>query len=367
MSRETTVDITPHPPAPSPSRGERELAASPLPGAGRGAEGEGSTRIRVFSGIQPTGGLHLGNYVGAVQNWVRMQETHDCIICIVDLHALTIEYDPQTYQERVTDMAIDLLACGIDPARTILFVQSHVPEHAELQWLLATIAPLGALERMTQYKDKAEQHKDNLNLGLLAYPVLQAADILLYKAQAVPVGEDQVQHLELTREIARKFNHRFGPVFPEPQTILTKARRLPGLDGLGKMSKSKGNTIEITDGAEEIWAKLRPAVTDPARKRRNDPGNPNNCPIGLMHYAISSPEQQEYITWGCTTAGIGCIDCKKILNENVNALLAPIRERRAELAERPDDVRDVLREGAERARTIARQTMREVRAAMGLV
>src|SRR5205814_1006068 len=185
-----------------------------------------------------------------------------------------IEFDPHTYQERVTDMAIDLLACGINPARTILFVQSHVPEHAELQWLLATIAPLGALERMTQYKDKAEQHKDNLNLGLLAYPVLQAADILLYKAQAVPVGEDQVQHLELTREIARKFNHRFGPVFPEPQ---------------------------------------------------------------------------------------------KILNENVNALLAPICERRAELAERPDDVRGVLREGAERASAIARQTMREVRAAMGLV
>jgi tryptophanyl-tRNA synthetase len=364
MSRETTVDVTPHPAAPSPSRGERELAASPLPRAGRGAGGEGRTRI--FSGIQPTGGLHLGNYVGAVQNWVRMQETHDCIICIVDLHALTIEYDPQTYQERVTGMAIDLLACGIDPARTILFVQSHVPEHAELQWLLATIAPLGALERMTQYKDKAEQHKDNLNLGLLAYPVLQAADILLYKAQAVPVGEDQVQHLELTREIVRKFNHRFGAVFPEPQTILTRARRLPGLDGLGKMSKSKGNTIEITESAEEIWAKLRPAMTDPARKRRSDPGNPNNCSIGLMHYAISSPEQQDYITWGCTTAGIGCIECKKILNENVNALLAPIRERRAELAGRPDDVRDVLREGAERASAIARQTMREVRSAMGL-
>jgi tryptophanyl-tRNA synthetase len=358
MSRETTVDTS------SPREGEFLSTAYRLPPTAYRLGGEG--RVRVFSGIQPTGGLHLGNYVGAVQNWVRMQETYDCIICIVDLHALTIEYDPQTYQERVMGMAIDLLACGIDPARTILFVQSHVPEHAELQWLLATIAPLGALERMTQYKDKAEQHKDNLNLGLLAYPVLQAADILLYKAQAVPVGEDQVQHLELTREIARKFNHRFGAVFPEPQTILTRARRLPGLDGLGKMSKSKGNTIEFTESAEEIWAKLRPAVTDPARKRRTDPGNPNNCPIGLMHYAISSPGQQDYITWGCTTAGIGCIDCKKILNENVNALLAPIRERRAALAKRPDDVRDVLRAGAERASAIARQTMREVRAAMGL-
>lgn len=326
-----------------------------------------STRTRVFSGIQPTGSLHLGNYVGAVQNWVRMQETHDCIICIVDLHALTIAYDPRTYQEQVMGMATDLLACGIDPARCILFVQSHVPEHAELQWLLATIAPLGALERMTQYKDKARQHEDNLNLGLLAYPVLQAADILLYRAEAVPVGEDQAQHLELTREIARKFNYRFGEVFPEPETILTHARRLPGLDGLAKMSKSRYNTIDLTDTAVEVWAKLRPAVTDPARKRRTDPGDPNNCPIGLMHDAISSAEQQDYITWGCTTAGIGCIDCKKILNENVNRLLDPIRTRRAELIARPDEVRAVLREGAARARAIARETMRAVRAAMGLV
>lgn len=331
-----------------------------------GRASERPARTRVFSGIQPTGSLHLGNYVGAVQNWVRMQETYDCIICIVDLHALTIDYDPQTYQERVIGMATELMACGIDPARCILFVQSHVPEHTELQWLLATIAPLGALERMTQYKDKAQQHEDNLNLGLLAYPVLQAADILLYKAQAVPVGEDQAQHLELTRAIARKFNHRFGEVFPEPETILTKAKRLPGLDGLAKMSKSRDNTIEIIEPADAIWAKLRPAVTDPARKRRNDPGNPNNCPIGLMHYAISSPEQQDYITWGCTTAGIGCIDCKKILNENVNMLLEPIRERHAELIARPDDVRDVLHDGAARAGAIARVTMSEVKQAMGL-
>lgn len=323
-------------------------------------------RQRVFSGIQPTGGLHLGNYFGAVQNWVQMLDSYDCIICIVDLHALTIEYDPRLYQQRVQDMAIDLMACGIDPARCILFVQSHVPEHTELQWLLSTITGIGALERMTQYKDKAQQHEDNLNLGLLAYPVLQAADILLYKAEAVPVGEDQAQHLELTRQIARRFNHRFGEVFPEPQTILTKAKRLPGLDGLAKMSKSRGNTIEIVESPDEVWAKLRVAVTDPARVRRSDPGNPRNCPIGLMHYAISTPEQQDYTTWGCTTAGIGCIDCKKILSENINAMLAPIRERRAELAARPDLVRAALRDGAERARAIARQTMAEVREAMGL-
>lgn len=348
MSVETTADAPPQ---------TQELAQqAPQP-----------TRTRVFSGIQPTGVLHLGNYLGAVQNWVQMQDSYDCIICIVDLHALTIDYDPRTYQERVMNMAIDLMSCGIDPARCILFVQSHVHEHAELQWLLATISPLGALERMTQYKDKVQQHEDNINLGLLAYPVLQAADVLLYKTQAVPVGEDQAQHLELTREIARKFNHRFGEVFPEPQTILTKARRLPGLDGLNKMSKSRGNTLDLVDSAAEVWAKLRPAVTDPARKRRSDPGNPNNCPIGLMHYAVSSPEQQEYITWGCTTAGIGCIDCKKILDENINALFAPIRERRAELKARPDYVRAVLREGAEQARAIASATLREVKEAMGLI
>ena len=329
--------------------------------------GGSGARTRVFSGIQPTGSLHLGNYLGAVQNWVRMQDTYDCIICIVDLHALTIEYDPRAYQERVMEMALDLMACGIDPERCILFVQSHVPEHAELQWLLATVAPLGALERMTQYKDKAQQHADNLNLGLLAYPVLQAADIMLYKAQAVPVGEDQAQHVELTRDLARKFNNRFGHVFPEPETILTEAKRVPGLDGLGKMSKSKGNTIELTEPADEIWNKIRPAVTDPARKRRSDPGNPNNCPIGLLHYAISSQEQQEYITWGCTTAGIGCIDCKKILNENIQAMLDPIRTRRAELAARPDEVRAALHDGAARARAIARETMREVKEAMGLL
>ncbi len=329
--------------------------------------GEPGARKRIFSGIQPTGSLHLGNYLGAVQNWVRLQDAYDCIICIVDLHALTIEYDPRTYQKRVMDMALDLMACGIDPARCILFVQSHVPEHTELEWLLATISPLGALERMTQYKDKAQQHADNLNLGLLAYPVLQAADIMIYKAQAVPVGEDQAQHLELTRELVRKFNHRFGHVFPEPETILTEAKRVPGIDGLGKMSKSKGNTIELTEPADEIWDKIRPAVTDPARKRRSDPGNPNNCPIGLLHYAISSPEQQEFITWGCTTAGIGCIDCKKILNENIQAMLDPIRARRAELAAHPDEVRAALRDGAARARAIAQETMREVKEAMGLI
>ncbi len=326
----------------------------------------GGRKVRVFSGIQPTGGIHLGRYLGAVENWVRMQEAYDAIYCIVDLHALTIDYDPRAYQAKINGLALDLLATGIDPERCILFVQSRVHEHAELQWLLSTVTPLGALERMTQYKDKAQQHEDNINLGLLAYPVLQAADIMLYKTEAVPVGEDQAQHVELTREITGKFNRRFGEIFPEPQTILTKARRLPGLDGLGKMSASKGNVIDLTDSPDEVWAKVRPAVTDPARKRRTDPGDPNKCPIGLMHYAISTPEQQAYITWGCTTAGIGCIDCKKILTENVNTLLAPIRERRAALEAEPRRVQAVLNDGAKRASQIARETLDEVKDAMGL-
>jgi len=326
----------------------------------------GGRKLRVFSGIQPTGGIHLGRYLGAVENWVRLQETYDAIYCIVDLHALTIDYEPRRYQERIKGLALDLLATGIDPERCIMFVQSRVHEHAELQWLLSTVTPLGILERMTQYKDKAQLHEDNINLGLLAYPVLQAADIMLYKSEAVPVGEDQAQHLELTREIAGKFNRRFGQIFPEPQTMLTEAKRLPGLDGLGKMSASKGNVIDLTDAPDDVWAKVRPAVTDPARKRRTDPGDPHKCPIGLMHYALSSPQQQAYITQGCTTAGIGCLDCKKILTENVNTLLAPIRERRAALEAEPERVLAILDDGAQRARQIASKTLDEVKDVMGL-
>ncbi len=323
-------------------------------------------RKRIFSGIQPTGELHLGNYLGAVQNWVKQIEQYDCVYCIVDYHAVTTRYDVAAMQQRIMGMATGLLAAGIDPQRCILFVQSHVREHTELGWVLGTMAGIGHLERMTQFKDKAEQHRKNLNLGLLAYPVLQAADIMLYKADAVPVGEDQAQHLELTRDIAHRFNHTFGWVFPEPETLHTEARRIPGLDGLHKMSKSRGNTISLTDSPTVVWDKLRPAVTDPARQRRTDPGDPRKCPIGHLHHYLSPREIVEQITVGCTTAGIGCIDCKKLLAQSVNTTLAPIQERHATLVANPQGVRETLRDGAERARAIAATTMDEVRTVMGL-
>ncbi len=231
---------------------------------------------RIFSGIQPSGELHIGNWLGAVQNWVTLQQRYDCIFCVVDLHAVTGKYERDTLALRTRDMAIGLLASGIDPGRAVLFVQSHVPGHSELQWLLNTLTPIGELERMTQFKDKSQRF-ESVPAGLLNYPVLMAADILLYRADLVPVGDDQTQHLELTREIARKWNADFGggeAWFPEPQPLLTDAKRIMGLDGEAKMSKSLGNTIGLLDGPEEIWQKLRPAKTDPARVTRKDPGTP---------------------------------------------------------------------------------------------
>lgn len=323
--------------------------------------------VRVFSGMQPTGVLHLGSYYGALQNWVRLQDTYECIYCIVDQHAITVEHDPSVLQERVFTLACLYLAAGVDPKRSILFVQSHVPEHTELAWYFSTIASLGQLERMTQYKDKMQQH-GHADLGLLAYPVLQAADILLYKADAVPVGEDQSQHLELTRDLAQRFNHRFGPVFPEPRTLLTPGKRIIALDNDGKMSKSKPDdtSIFMTDPSELVWAKVRPATTDPARKRRSDPGDPAKCPIGILHRALSSPEDQAWVEVGCTTAAIGCIDCKKKLVENIEREMGPIRLRYDELSADPEMVRGILREGARRAQAIAGETIAEVRSALGL-
>ncbi|HWE63768.1 MAG TPA: tryptophan--tRNA ligase [Chloroflexota bacterium] len=322
---------------------------------------------RIFSGMQPTGVLHLGSYYGALQNWVRLQDSYECIYCIVDQHALTAGYDPARLRERVFTLACLYLASGVDPAKSILFVQSYVPEHTELAWYLSTIAPLGQLERMTQFKDKAQQH-GHTDLGLLAYPVLQAADILVYKADAVPVGEDQSQHLELTRDLAQRFNHRFGPVFPEPQTLLTPGKRIIALDNEGKMSKSKpdNTSIFMTDPPEVVWAKVRPATTDPARKRRTDPGDPGKCPIGILHRALSSPEDVAWVEIGCTTAAIGCIDCKKKLVENIEKEMGPIRNRYYELSGNPELVWGILRDGAKRAHAIASQTMDEVRRAMGL-
>jgi tryptophanyl-tRNA synthetase len=322
---------------------------------------------RVFSGIQPSGELHIGNYLGAVQNWVRLQLQHECLFCIVDLHAVTQAYDPTALAARTLDMATGLLAAGIDPERAIVFVQSHVSEHSELNWLLTTVTPLGELERQTQFKDKA-QRQESVPAGLLAYPILQAADVLLYHATLVPVGEDQLQHLELMREIARRWNTRFGAgYFPEPQAQLSTAKRVLGLDGRAKMSKSLGNTIGLLDSPDVIWEKLRPAATDPARKTRKDPGNPDICNIFTIHQGFSPPETQVEVAHKCRTAGWGCLDCKRVLADNMIAALTPIRERAAELQAKPQRVRDVLRAGAAKARALARRTIAEARRRMGFL
>ena len=324
---------------------------------------------RIFSGIQPSGELHIGNWLGAVQNWVNLQRSYESLICIVDLHAITGKYEKETLAQRTRDMAIGLLAAGIDPEQATLFVQSHVPEHSELQWLLNSVTPLGELERMTQFKDKSQRF-ESVPAGLLNYPVLMAADILLYRADLVPVGEDQVQHLELTREIARKWNSEFGrgeDFFPEPQPILTEAKRITGLDGQAKMSKSLGNTIGLLDTPEEIWQKLRPAKTDPARVTRKDPGNPDICNIYHLHKYFSPPETVALVADSCRGAKWGCLDCKRVLADNMIATLAPIRERALQLQETPDRVDEILAEGAAGARRRAAETMREVRDRMGFL
>jgi tryptophanyl-tRNA synthetase len=323
--------------------------------------------MRIFSGIQPSGELHIGNYLGAVKNWVTLQQQHECVFCIVDLHAITQDYDVSALERRTFDMAVGLLAAGIDPERSILFVQSHVPEHAELAWVFTTVTPIGELERMTQFKDKSQRQVSVL-AGLLNYPVLQAADVLLYRAQGVPVGEDQVQHIELTREIARKWNGRYGEgFFPEPEALLSAARRIAGLDGEAKMSKSLGNTIGILESPEEIWQRLRPAVTDPARVTRKDPGTPELCNLYALHKHFSPPEMVEEVAEKCRTAGWGCLDCKKVLARNMADAFAPIRERAAALRRDESQVHEILRAGAARARTIASATMGEVQRRMGFL
>ena len=322
---------------------------------------------RVFSGIQPSGELHIGNYLGAVQNWVRMQTQHDCLFCVVDLHAITQPYDPSTLSSLTLDMAVSLYAAGLDPDKCIVFVQSHVAEHNELNWLLTTVTPLGELERQTAFKEKA-QRQESVPAGLLAYPIMQAADVLLYKASLVPVGEDQVQHLELMREIARRWNARYGAgYFPEPQALLTKTKRVLGLDGKAKMSKSLGNTIGLFESPESIWEKLRPAATDPARKTRKDPGTPEICNIFTIHQGFSSPETVADVAHKCRTAGWGCLDCKRVLADNMIAALAPMRERAAALRRDPPGVLERLRAGAAKARALARRTIAEVRDRMGFL
>jgi tryptophanyl-tRNA synthetase len=323
---------------------------------------------RIFSGIQPSGSLHIGNYLGAVKNWVDLQHKYESFFCVVDYHAITLPYEPADLRRRTADMAMSLLAAGLDPAKCTLFVQSMVPEHTELAWIFNTLTPLGELERQTQFKDKASR-EESVPAGLLNYPVLQAADILVYRAELVPVGEDQLQHLELSREIARKWNARFEPTgfFPEPKGLLTPTRRIMGLDGKAKMSKSLGNTIELLEPPESIWEKLRPAATDPARVRRSDPGTPEVCNIYHLHKAFSPPETVEHVAVQCRSAGWGCLDCKKVLYESMEKELAPIRRRAKEIAAEPQKVHKVLVAGAEHARSIAGATMREVKNKMGLL
>lgn len=322
---------------------------------------------RIFSGIQPSGELHIGNYLGAVRNWVEQQSQLETYICVVDYHAITQAYDPATLPQKTRQMAIGLLAAGIDPDESVLFVQSHVREHTELGWVFTSVTPVGELERMTQFKDKS-QKQESVLAGLLNYPVLQAADVLLYKANLVPVGEDQVQHVELMREIARKWNARFSPgFFPEPDAQIGPARRIIGLDGQNKMSKSLGNTVGILDEPDEIWNRIRPAVTDPARVTRKDPGTPERCNVYSLHGYFSPPETVDHVATQCRSAGWGCIDCKRVLADNIGKTFAPMRERAREFTEDPERVEGVLAEGAEKARRVARETMRGVRDAMGLL
>ncbi|OPY68945.1 MAG: Tryptophan--tRNA ligase [Syntrophorhabdaceae bacterium PtaU1.Bin034] len=322
---------------------------------------------RVFSGIQPTGDIHIGNYVGAIRQWVSLVHKYECIYAVVDYHAITVEYETSDMRQRTLDTALILLACGLDPEKCHVFVQSHVIEHTELAWIFNCVTPIGEVERMTQFKDKSKQHKANINMGLMDYPVLQAADILVYKAGFVPVGEDQVQHIELSREIARKFNIRFGNIFPEPQAILSAAPRIMGTEGKNKMSKTLNNYIGVLEEEGSIWEKLRTAVTDVARIRRKDPGNPEVCNIYTMHRAFSPEEMLRELDSGCRSAGIGCIDCKKILLRNMMAELTPIREKALSMKDHPDYVMDVLKKGARECSRMAGETMEEVRSALGLL
>ncbi len=321
---------------------------------------------RVMSGIQPTGEIHIGNYFGAIENWVRLQSEYECFFAIVDYHAITISYDPAALPRLVEDAAISLIAAGIDPGKCRLFVQSDVPEHVELSWILTALAPLGQLERMTQFKDKSGDEGEAVNAGLLMYPVLQAADILVYKADRVPVGEDQLQHLELARTLARRFNNAFGETFPEPQPLLTEAKRILGLDGQSKMSKSRGNHIGLLDSPETIREKMAGAFTDPQRKRRSDPGRPEICNVFSLHHYFSDAATIEMVDRECRRAGIGCLEDKTMLADTIIEYLRPMRERAEALRAEPGRVREILAAGADAARAVARETMREVREAMGL-
>jgi tryptophanyl-tRNA synthetase len=317
--------------------------------------------------MRPTGRLHLGNYLGALDNWVRLQDSHECFFFVANWHALTTGADNAgEVPANTVEMVADWLGAGLDPQRCTLFIQSLVPEHAELHLLFSMITPVGWLERVPTYKEMVEQlGLESPSYGLLGYPLLQAADILMYRPAWVPVGIDQVPHIELTREVARRFNNTFGEVFPEPQAKLTEIPRVPGTDGR-KMSKSYGNAIYLSDPAETVRQKVRPMITDPARKRRTDPGNPDVCPVFDLHRIFTAEADRAWAAAGCRSAGIGCLDCKEVLLRHMEPVLAPIRERRQSFAEKPDLIVDVLREGSARARTVAQATMEDVRRAVAI-
>jgi tryptophanyl-tRNA synthetase len=331
-----------------------------------------SARKRVLSGMRPTGKLHLGNYMGALKNWLglqKLQDKYECYFFIADWHALTTDYaDTSQVRANTLEVALDWLGAGLDPKQSVLFVQSHVPQHAELHLLLSMITPLGWLERVPTYKEQQEnlREKDLGTYGFLGYPLLMAADVLVYQADLVPVGQDQIAHVELTREVARRFN-QFYPaqpaVLPEPQVLLTPSPKLPGTDGR-KMSKSYGNTIELTDPQTVIRQKLKTMVTDPARIRRSDKGNPDVCPVFDLHKVFSTEETQQKVREGCTTASIGCIECKGWLADAVVREIAPLQERRSGFAAKPETVWEILDAGSARARLRAEETMQQVRAAM---
>jgi tryptophanyl-tRNA synthetase len=321
---------------------------------------------RVFSGARPTGRQHLGNYLGAIQNYVSLQDEYDCIYCIVDIHALTSLEDTSLLQRNIHEMMLDWLAAGLDPKKSILFVQSHVPEVMELHTLLSMVTPLSWLLRVPTFKEKVKLQPHNVNYGLVGYPVLQTADIVLYKAEVIPVGEDQVPHIELAREIARRFNTQFGNTFPEPEAKLTPFPLVLGLDGKEKMSKQIGNDIELALSDKETLDRVMLAVTDPARRYRDDPGHPEICNIYRLQ-GYFNPFQLDDIAEQCRSAKIGCVDCKMLLAQEINSTLRPFRERRAALADKPQYITDVLTDGAERAKVIARETLREAKQKMGLI
>jgi len=322
---------------------------------------------RVFSGARPTGRQHLGNYLGAIQNYIALQKDYECVYCIVDIHALTTVDSTESLRSNTYEMALDWLAAGMRPEETVIFIQSQVPEVTELHTYLSMVTPLGKLTDLPTFKEKARMQPHNVNYGLVGYPVLMTADIVLYKAGLVPVGIDQAPHLEFARETVRSFNFRFNTsVLIEPSMIATDSPRVLGIDGQQKMSKSLDNHIELASSEAETVQRVMQMVTDPQRMRRSDPGRPEVCNVFSMHKVFSSPEEISMVDLECRRAGIGCVECKQLYARNLNTHLAPFRHRRAELAKDTNLVWDVLREGQQRARALAHQTMAEVRQAIGL-